>query len=121
MVQLWREGRGTNYEVHRLVAITFIRPPLPGEQVRHGTAGKLVNRPGNLCYGTAADNAADRDRDDKTVRGERVHRAKLTPDLVREIRSRYPAESQDKLAIEYGVYQTTIGYIVRHKTWKHVL
>jgi hypothetical protein len=55
-------------------------------------------------------------------RGEGLPQAKLTEELVREIRTRYAAKekSQKQLAREYKVGQMTISWLVRGLTWKHV-
>jgi ribosome-binding protein aMBF1 (putative translation factor) len=53
-------------------------------------------------------------------RGERHYASKLSSTQVRQIRRRYDlgGVSQAKLAREYRVSQTTIGHIVRGKSWK---
>jgi DNA-binding transcriptional regulator YiaG len=53
-------------------------------------------------------------------RGERHYASKLSSTQVRQIRRRYDlgGVSQAKLAREYCVSQTTIGHIVRGKSWK---
>lgn len=54
--------------------------------------------------------------------GSAHHKAKLTEDDVRDIRSRYAAGgvSYMDLAVEYGLPQSNIGYIVKRQTWRHV-
>ena len=56
------------------------------------------------------------------TQGENNKKSKLTTIAVHQIRSRYAAGgiSQPALAAEFGVSQTVIWSIVRHKTWKHV-
>lgn len=58
----------------------------------------------------------------KFIRGINHLSAKLDPDKVREIRSRYiPVKvSIRMLAKEYGVDSRTIGSIIRREIWKHV-
>jgi hypothetical protein len=49
-------------------------------------------------------------------------RAKVTPDVVRELRSRWDTgESQTDLAHEFGITQGTVGKIVRRELWKGVM
>jgi hypothetical protein len=57
-----------------------------------------------------------------TARGERAGRAKLTEEIVREIRRRYAEGgiTQDQLAAEYGVGQPRISALLLRKTWAHV-
>lgn len=45
--------------VHRLVAAAFHGPCPEGHEVRHLNGDRLDNTPGNLTYGTSADNKAD--------------------------------------------------------------
>lgn len=54
--------------------------------------------------------------------GEDNVNAKLTEQIVREIRQRYAdgGVSQQQLASEYGVNQTKISAVVCRRTWKHV-
>lgn len=52
-------------------------------------------------------------------RGVANNKAKLNPQLVTEIRSRYAqGESQTALAKAFNVHQTTISPIVRGESWK---
>jgi hypothetical protein len=54
--------------------------------------------------------------------GEGNANAKLTEDDVRQIRKVYAEGniSQRKLAAQYGVHASLIGFIVRRSHWKHV-
>lgn len=54
----------------------------------------------------------------RRVRGERQHMAKLTPDIVRAIRS--SSETEGALAERYGCTQSNIHYVRSGKTWRHV-
>lgn len=45
--------------VHRIMAATFLGVRPLGMVTRHGESGKMVNAPGNLCYGTQSDNVQD--------------------------------------------------------------
>jgi hypothetical protein len=60
---------------------------------------------------------------DRVVRGEQIGNAKLTPNIVREIRQRYAdgGVSQHALAAAYGVRQAAIWRIIQRKTWAHVI
>ena len=46
--------------------------------------------------------------------------ARLTASQVRAIRRAYPNYTQAALAEKHGVTRSTIGYIVRGKTWRHI-
>jgi hypothetical protein len=69
-VRLTLEGKRTRIAVHRLVASRFL-PPRPSlkHEVRHLNGDKTDNRASNLAWGTAKENAADREAHGRTSRG----------------------------------------------------
>jgi hypothetical protein len=99
--------------------------------------GVMRRRHGHLFLGTQADNIHDcldkgrhgsllypsRTRGERSIaarypgifRGARNGRAKLTPSMVEEIRDRYRqgGVSQERLAGEFGIGQTTISRVIR--------
>jgi hypothetical protein len=108
------------YSVHRLIALAFHGCPPDDMQVCHANHDKTDNRPENLSYGTRKDNAqqsvaAGRYRG---KRGATSHFAKLTDDMVVEIRRRLDmGESQSVIARSYGVTQSAISDIKNGKAW----
>jgi len=111
---------------------SLVNGPIPDGNGWHGTCvlhrcdnPPCVN-PAHLFLGTQADNIDDmiaKGRNGYTgQRGEKHGMAKLTESQVIEIRRRYAIGniSQEKLAFELGVSQTTIGSIVRRDKWTHV-
>jgi uncharacterized membrane protein len=56
------------------------------------------------------------------ARGSQFSRAKLTETDVQAIKNEYAQGevTQGDLAMRYGVSKTTVGYILRGKTWRHV-
>lgn len=54
------DGGRKSWLVHQLVCLAFIGPCPDGHETRHIDGSKDNNCLGNLQYGTAADNAADR-------------------------------------------------------------
>lgn len=109
-------GRTIRRRVHRLIALAFHGPCPPGMQVRHLNGVPDDNRPGNLRYGTAAEN-----KQDQAVHG-RSGRS-LTADLVREIRVRHAADARQTcnvLATAYGVSARTISQVLTGRTWAHI-
>lgn len=121
-VRLSLDGRSTSRQVHALVAEAFIGPRPPGQQVRHGPAGKLDNRPSNLRYGTPAENMRDKRRDGTHCEGTSLPQAKLTEAIVRECRRRYAAGgiAYAALAAEFGVTKQAMMAAVKGRKWKHV-
>lgn len=59
---------------------------------------------------------------ERVARGQRVAGAKLTEDIVRQIRMLYAEGSitLDRLAKQFGVTKSTTSRIVLRKTWAHV-
>ena len=120
-VVLYKNGSRLNKRVHVLVAAAFLGPRPEGLIVRHGSKGQLDNSPANLCYGTHADNEADKVRDGTHNRGERHYQAKLTEADIPEIRSLLAAgKSQKSIANTFGVSYRTIWVIRQGKAWAHV-
>jgi hypothetical protein len=124
---LSRYGKVRSRYVHRLVALAFIGPNPPRQEVRHGPGGKLDNRLVNLSYGTRADNENDKVRDGTfrhgggTYWGERHHQSKLTAAIVLECRRRAAAgEQQTALALEFGISQSAMNNAILGKTWRHL-
>lgn len=71
-VRLMVNGKRKRFAVHRLVAEQFLAPrPSPTHQVRHLDGNKANNRVANLAWGTAKENADDRQMHGRTSRGER--------------------------------------------------
>lgn len=80
--------------------------------------------PDHLFIGTPADNAADKSRKGRAKRpswSRRERNCKLTPDQVREIRSRRAAgETAVALAAVYNVSDKAIREIVRRHSWPYL-
>ena len=111
---------GSTSFAHRLsyFAKTGGWPPV----VRHRCDQPACVNPDHLEGGTHVDNVSDMDRRGRrtVLRGERHGSAKLTEQLVREIRGR-ASENRKILAAAYGVDHTQIRNILIGKHWKHVL
>jgi hypothetical protein len=74
--------------------------------------------PDHLFLGTAADNAADRNRKGRQAKGIKNGRAKLAPEQVLAIRA--SIGSPTVLAQQYGVTEPVIHHILRRRIWKHL-
>ena len=69
-------GSRRKLAVHHAVALAFIGPrPAPHYEVRHLNGARRDNRAVNICWGTRADNAADRERHGRTSKGPRHAKA----------------------------------------------
>ena len=73
--------------------------------------------PGNCRWATIEEQNANR-RPREPICGEANNKAKLTADIVRQIRA--SSDTGADLSRRYGVSQTAIGYIRRRRTWKHI-
>jgi len=121
-VQLNRDRATFKALIHRLVCIAWHGPP-PSEkhQVAHGDGSRKNNKPDNLRWVTAAENAADRRAHGRTAEGQRNWNTKLNPQLVREIRRRaLNGEAFVELAKMAKCSATNIRHIVNRRIWKHV-
>lgn len=101
---------------HRL-AFELLNGPIPdGHNVLH----RCDNPPCvlHLFTGTQADNMADMAAKGRAASGGRNAAARLTAGQVASIRERNAAGvSQVALGREYGVSNSTIGLVVRGRTW----
>jgi hypothetical protein len=77
-VHLSIDGVRRNFVVHVLIAQAWISRPEGRVEVRHKDGSRDNNAPDNLCWGTTKENADDRERHGRTVRGSRVASSKLT-------------------------------------------
>lgn len=118
-VRLVIDGKRKGYYVHKLVAEAFLPSrPLQNCQLRHLNGIRTDNRVENLTWGTAKENAADRELHGNTARGSRNGFAQLTEAQVKIIKE--SSMSNRKLAILCGVSSTTVNYIKSGRTWTHV-
>lgn len=128
-VTLSAQGHPAWRTVHSLVAAAFLPLP-PGPigsgideyTVNHKDGDKTNNRVINLEYVTGANNVLHaREAGLLDVRGSKNGRAKVTPELVREIRGLYAQGArQVDLAEMFGIDQTNISRIVRRASWAEV-
>lgn len=105
--------------VHR-VAWQAAHGPIPaGLFVCHRCDVRLCVNPAHLFLGTTTDNIRDAARKGRVAHGERRPEAKLTAEIVREIRDAYARGdvSQQALAERFSVCRGTIAPVVRSRTW----
>ena len=77
-------------------------------------------RPERLARGVAHGRHT---KPERTARGSRNGEAKLTEEQVALIRSRYAAGgyTHKDLGREFHVSKTVVGYVIRRKSWQHVV
>lgn len=114
--------QGHQLYAHRWTWEQAFGPIADGLEICHHCDNPSCINLDHLFVGTHADNMADCKRKGRArgggARGAAQHLAKLTDDIVREIRA--SDASQAELAERYGVSQGTISNIVLRKTWRHV-
>jgi hypothetical protein len=111
--------QGSMYYAHR-VSHSIEHGADPGEKkVCHLCDTPFCCNPAHLFLGTQLENIQDMDhKERRRQKGEQHLDAKLTEQIVREIRA--SDKTHKTLAEKYGVAPTTIGNARRCKTWKHV-
>jgi hypothetical protein len=113
------DGKKKSVHVHTLVLLAFVGPRPCGAVVCHWLdIDKLNNRLTNLRWGTHQENMAEREMGPSHSRGDQNVKAKLTEEVVREIRK--SPDLQRVLAAKYGVTQASISAIRLWKTWNHI-
>jgi len=121
-VSLCRNGEIIGYNVHTLVALTFLgeRPPHK-DLVRHLDGNPSNNAVSNLAYGTYAENEADKEVHGRRLRGHAVAGSKLTEDDVLQIRHLYmDGYSQNAIAETFGLNPTTVFRVIHGELWTHL-
>lgn len=112
--------------IHGLVAAAFIGPRPNKAEVNHKNGDRMDASLNNLEYVTRSDNLLHAyrvlGRSKNAKPGETNPKAKLTTDLVSEIRRLYEAggETHRSLAVRFGVAVTTVAFITQRRTWKDV-
>lgn len=102
----------------RLAFIAFKDLIPKGSVVRHSCDNPLCVNPDHLFLGTADDNIKDKVRRSRQVRGERHNSAKLTEEMVKQIR--VLSLSQEAIGKRFGVSQVMVSRIKLGKAWRHV-
>jgi hypothetical protein len=78
--------------------------------------------PNHLFLGTYADNSNDKVRKNRQARGTQLPQSRLTEATVKEILVAYAAGiPAATLARRFNVHHETVGYVLRGKTWAHVI
>jgi len=120
-VSLYKNGKGKNYSIHRLVILAF-----KGSSkltVNHKNGIKTDNRLENLEYCTYSQNHkhAYENKLREKKRGSKSHYSKLTEKQVYEIKFSLLSKYKDfEISLKYSVTRQTINRIRNLETWKHV-
>lgn len=89
--------------------------------VCHRCDNRLCVNPDHLFLGTPKDNTQDAVRKQRIASGEKQGSAKLTDDDIREIRSlAQSGMSSGAIAKLFPVCSSTVRWVIRRGSWKHV-
>ncbi len=118
-VHLRRDGISMTKMVYELVCVAFHgQRPSPHHQVAHYDGDPTNDRADNLRWATPKENAADKVRHGRSLRGTKQHLCKLNEEQVREIRRRIArGELQARVAADCGVSRPTVSAIVNRRNW----
>lgn len=116
-------GNWNRHRAHRISWELLRGKIMDGMHLLHMCDNRLCVNPDHLFLGTNTDNVKDKVSKGRQQQGNNVHCAKLTPEMVRNIRREYATGSANQriLASMYGVSYQTIQALLTGRTWKHVL
>lgn len=111
-------GRPRTVQAHRVAYELEVGPIPTGMALCHHCDTPLCVRPSHMFIGTVADNMRDMARKGRASYSQ----AKLTPEQVRAIRSRYVRGqvTLTTVAEEFGVSFQLVSLIVRRVVWANV-
>lgn len=117
--------QGNSSHATRQVAVmvleAFVGPRPKDRFCCHRNGVKDDNRLENLYWGTREENERDKLRHGGVVRGEDHGAAKLSNELVAEIRARFSSgEAIYSIARSMPVNETSVSRVVSRNTWKHI-
>ena len=120
-VNIYLRGKRQAVSLHVLIASAFHGSRPAGLESRHLDGDRRNNRPDNLKWGTAQDNANDRQAHGTTRQGSRVGTSKLTELDITEIRRlRRLGASYRELQTRFRIGHSNLWNILARRTWKHV-
>lgn len=120
--------KGRGYLPHRLSKylygeMTWTELHTREVQILHECDNPACINPEHLSLGSNADNQMDKMKKGRQARGEKIYTAKLNAEDVRAIHRLFRTGfigSKASVARKYGVDASTIGNILKGRTWKHI-
>ena len=107
--------------VHRLVLEAFVGSCPDGMECAHNDGNPENNSLDNLRWATRKENHADKRGHGTLLRGGKANGAKLSEDMVREIRRlARNGTKQRSIANTFAVTESNISQIIKGKTWSWV-
>ncbi len=116
-------GEGSNMLLAHRISYELAYGPIPdGLNALHTCDNPPCINVEHLFLGTQQDNMDDKMAKGRQAYGEYQGSAKLSDDIIREIRRRYDAGgiTQEQLGREYHVHQTVVCKAINYEIWKYV-
>lgn len=119
LVCLTKNNKSQTLPVHRIVAKVFIPNDLNKSCINHKDCNKSNNHINNLEWVTHKENKEHSGLNGMNARGENQGLSKLNNSQVRVIK-RINDMQYKEIAKIFNVHPSTISYIKRGITWKHI-
>ena len=121
-VMSWKGPAWRHEAAHRVAYGLCVKPIPSGMYVLHTCDNGACVRPDHLRLGSQKENMADASTRKRVRHGSAHPEAKLTEQIVATIRQAYAngGQTENALAVKYGVSWSAIGQILRGNTWRHV-
>ena len=119
-IGLTKEGKKKRFFIHSLVIAAFIGSRPEGMDVSHKNGCRDDNRAVNLCYESHIENMARMHVHGTVACGTKRYNAKLTDEIVVQMRNLRDAVSITALAKQFGIAYQTAYAAINGRSWKHV-
>jgi DNA-binding XRE family transcriptional regulator len=122
-VGFWKNNKGKDFYIHRLVAIYFIENPNNLEEVNHKDGDKSNNHFSNLEWYSHKENMSHGYKNGLiNNRGSKCATSKLIECDILKIREIYLNSNytHQSIADKFGVTRECITKILNNKTWTHI-
>ncbi len=115
VVHIGFDGKTCNVAVHRLVLLAFTGEPSAGQEACHNNGNASDNRVSNLRWDSHLSNNQDRRKHGNYAIGALHPMAKLTPEIVREIRA--SGLNGPQVSKRFGIGTSHAHRILSNKSW----
>lgn len=119
-VCIYKDGKSTTKEIHRIIAEHFIPNPDNKPEVNHKDGNKLNHCISNLEWVTTRENLLHARATGLFIpaKGERQGNSKLTKDNVLSIRA--DTRTHREIAADFGIVRQSVSDIKLRKSWRHI-
>lgn len=116
-VYLYKNGKRTHVNVHKLVLLTWAGPRPKGSVIRHIDGNPLNCILDNLSYGTSQENETDKKTHGTFLFGEKCHNAVLTERKVKIARGLHKCKFTIKRIAEILQVKYQTAWSCIHRGW----